>query len=319
MVVDTLGDLIATLGSIDHDEIDWPNIRQATVLIHQTFRYDYPGPITDLRQRLMVVPPDYHGHQRLTTHKLRVSGCNVECERSYDSFGNVVLDLTLEEVDGHVEFVTWALVECHVPIDGGEAPDDVGMDRRFGEPSRLTKPDAKLRAVAAELRASGATGLDLAALVCTPRARSLRLRVGRHERRDDRGGGLGRRPGRLPGLRPLHGRALQAVRSACPLRLGPPPRRRRDARLGRGARAGRGRDRDGRALRPHARSTCRAALRHGRRRPRLRRRAADVGDVRGAVPRRADHAQDARRSCASSTCSRRAGGASPGARAPAPP
>ena len=167
MVVDTLGDLIATLGSIDHDEIDWPNIRQATVLIHQTFRYDYPGPITDLRQRLMVVPPDYHGHQRLTTHKLRVSGSNVECERSYDSFGNVVLDLTLEEVDGHVEFVTWALVECHVPIDGGEAPDDVGTDRRFGEPSRLTKPDATLRAVAAELRASGATGLDLAELVCS--------------------------------------------------------------------------------------------------------------------------------------------------------
>src|SRR6476660_8421981 len=142
MVVDTLGDLIATLGSIDHDEIDWPNIRQATVLIHQTFRYDYPGPITDLRQRLMVVPPDYHGHQRLTTHKLRVSGSNVEC-------------------------VTWALVECHVPIDGGEAPDDVGMDRRFGEPSRLTEPDATLRAVAAELRASGATGLDLAELVCS--------------------------------------------------------------------------------------------------------------------------------------------------------
>ena len=111
MAVDTLGDLIATLGSIDDDEIDWQNVRQATVLIHQTFRYDYPGPITDLRQRLMVVPPDYHGDQRLTTHKLRVSGCNLESERSYDSFGNVVLDLTLEEVDEHVEFTTWAVVE----------------------------------------------------------------------------------------------------------------------------------------------------------------------------------------------------------------
>ena len=122
MVVDTLGDLIATLGSIDDDEIDWQNVRQATVLIHQTFRYDYPGPITDLRQRLMVVPPDYHGDQRLITHKLRVSGCNLETERSYDSFGNVVLDLSLEEVDGHVEFVTWVVVERDVPIDGGESP-----------------------------------------------------------------------------------------------------------------------------------------------------------------------------------------------------
>src|SRR3954469_7999086 len=167
MVVDTLGDLIATLGSIDHDEIDWPNIRQATVLIHQTFRYDYPGPIPDLRQRLMVVPPDYHGHERLTTHKLRVSGCDVECERSYDSFGNVVLDLTLEEVDSHVEFVTWAVVECQIPIDGSLSPDDIGFDRRFGEESRLTRPDGALGAVAAELSGSGASGLELGALIST--------------------------------------------------------------------------------------------------------------------------------------------------------
>ena len=34
-----------------------------------------PGPITSLRQRLMVVPPDFHDDQRLLTHKLRVSGC----------------------------------------------------------------------------------------------------------------------------------------------------------------------------------------------------------------------------------------------------
>jgi transglutaminase-like putative cysteine protease len=167
MVADTLGDLIATLGSIDDDEIDWQNIRQATVLIHQTFGYDYPGPITDLRQRLMVVPPDYHGHQRLATHKLRVSGCDLECERSYDSFGNVVLDLTLQEVDGHVEFVTWAVVECQIPIDGSLSPDDVGFDRRFGEESRLTRPEGALRAIAGELSRSGASGLELAALIST--------------------------------------------------------------------------------------------------------------------------------------------------------
>jgi transglutaminase-like putative cysteine protease len=166
MIAGTLGDLIATLGSIDDDEIDWQNVRQATVLIHQTFRYDYTGPITELRQRLIVVPPDYHGNQRLTTHKLRVSGCDLECERSYDSFGNVVLDLTLDEVESHVEFTTWAVIESHVPLEGSGNPDDVGSDRRFAEPSRLTKPDAALRAVAGELLASGATELALAALVC---------------------------------------------------------------------------------------------------------------------------------------------------------
>ena len=94
-----LGDLIATLGSIDDDEIDWQNVARTTVLIHQTFRYEYPGTIGALRQRLIVVPPDYHDDQRLVTHKLRVSGCDLDTERSYDTFGNVVLDLTLQRVE----------------------------------------------------------------------------------------------------------------------------------------------------------------------------------------------------------------------------
>jgi transglutaminase-like putative cysteine protease len=166
MVGDELSDLIATLGSVDNDEIDWQNVRQTTVLIHQTFRYDYPGPISELRQRLVVVPPDCYGHQRLVTHKLRVTGCSLDSERSYDSFGNVVLDLTLDEVDRQVEFATWVVVECDAPLDGRENPDDVGIDHRFGEPSRLAQPDESLRAVANQALASGARDLDLAESLC---------------------------------------------------------------------------------------------------------------------------------------------------------
>ena len=36
MTDDDLGDLIATLGGIDDDEIDWQNVARTTVLIHQT-------------------------------------------------------------------------------------------------------------------------------------------------------------------------------------------------------------------------------------------------------------------------------------------
>ena len=282
MVVDTLGDLIATLGSIDDDEIDWQNIRQATVLIHQTFRYDYPGPITDLRQRLIVVPPDWHGHQRLATHKLRVSGCNLECERSYDSFGNVVLDLTLEEVESHVEFDDLGGRRARDPRRRQREPRRLGFDRRFGEPSRLTRPDEALRAVAAELRASGAARSRPRGARLHPRARPFRLRVGRHERRDDGGRGLGRGTRRLSGLRALHGRALQALRPAGPLRLRPPARRRRHARVGRGAArgCGRGRHRRSRSIRrttaAPARATSRspsAATTATSRRPRGRSRA----------------------------------------------
>jgi transglutaminase-like putative cysteine protease len=164
-VTDSLGELIGTLGSVDNDEIDWPSVRHATVLIQQIFRYEYSAPITELRQRLMVVPPDYHGQQRLVTHKLRVSGSNLDSERSYDSFGNVVLDLSLDGVESEVEFTTWAVIERDVPIDGRDDLDDVGHDKRFAQPSRLTEPDGLLRAVAEEARSSGALGVELASLI----------------------------------------------------------------------------------------------------------------------------------------------------------
>ncbi len=165
MVDEALGDLIATLGSVDDDEIDWQNVARTTVLIHQTFRYEYTGLITSLRQRLIVVPPDYHDDQRLVTHKLRVSGCNVDTERSYDTFGNVVLDLTLQRVEREVEFTTWIVVEREAGADGALYSEPLAPDARFSEPSRLTRPDGALTAAAAELEATGATGLELADLV----------------------------------------------------------------------------------------------------------------------------------------------------------
>ena len=145
---DSLGDLIATLGSIDDDEIDWPNVQRTTVLIHQTFHYAYPAAITALRQRLIVVPPDFHDDQRLVTYKTRVSGCNVDTERSYDTFGNVVLDFSVEGVEHDVEFSTWVVVEREA---AGE-PDEALPDARFLEPSRLTFPDDALREAAEPLR-----------------------------------------------------------------------------------------------------------------------------------------------------------------------
>jgi len=162
VVGETLGDLIATLGSIDDDEIDWQNVQQTTVLIQQTFSYEYPGPIAALRHRLMVVPPDYHDNQRLLTHKIRVSGCDVDTERSYDTFGNVVLDISLEHVEREVEFTTWAVVEREAAVDGTDTPDAIAFDQRFAEPSRLTHPDDALRSVADELRGTDLQSVELA-------------------------------------------------------------------------------------------------------------------------------------------------------------
>ena len=165
MAGETLGDLIATLGSIDDDEIDWQNVRSTTVLVHQTFEYEYPGPIAELRHRLVVVPPDFHDDQRLLTHKLRVSGCDVDVERSYDTFGNVVLDLGVQHVEREITFTSWAVVEREAAVDGTDAPDAISSDQRLLEFSRLTQPDDSLRRVAEELRGAGVAGIELAELV----------------------------------------------------------------------------------------------------------------------------------------------------------
>lgn len=161
-MAETLGDLIATLGSIDDDEIDWQNVGRTTVLIQQSFSYAYPGPIDALRHRLMVVPPDVHADQRLLTHKLRVSACDVDVERSYDTFGNVVLDLSLDHVERDVTFTTWAVVEREGGVDGQDVSEPLSFDQRFADPSRLTLPDDALRAVAGELRSGGSSGVELA-------------------------------------------------------------------------------------------------------------------------------------------------------------
>ncbi len=233
-----LGDLIATLGSIDDDEIDWQNVARTTVLIHQTFRYEYPSPIASLRQRLIVVPPDYHDDQRLLTHKLRVSGCDVDTERSYDTFGNVVLDLTLQRVEREVEFTSWIVVEREAGADGSLHTEPLPPDARFSEPSRLTRPDEALTAVAAELEGDGRDRARAGRPRQPARPRSPPLRVGGHVGRDHGRPGVGRRRRRLPGLRPLHARRWRGSaasrpatsRGTCSARAAPTPGSRSSSR-----------------------------------------------------------------------------------------
>ncbi len=278
MAGETLGDLIATLGSIDDDEIDWQNVQQTTVLIQQTFSYEYPGPIAALRHRLMVVPPDYHDNQRLLTHKIRVSGCDVDTERSYDTFGNVILDLSLEHVEREVEFTTWAVVEREAAVDGTDTPDAIAFDQRFAEPSRLTHADDALRAVAVELRGTGLQGIELADQISHRVFEHFEYRFGVTAVTTPACGRVGGRYRGLPGLRALHAGSLPAVRIACPLRVRSRARRRGHACVGGDARpasAGRGRAAR-RSHRSHPRPARGPALHHGRGGPRLPRRAADV-------------------------------------------
>lgn len=153
---------IASLNLLDHQGVDWTRVQRTAYLIHQHLRYDYPGPIYDLSQLLMIVPPEQYGDQRRVIHRLEVSVPTVEIRSEFDEFGNLVLNPIVPTVEEAIDFEAWIVVERRA--DGGTHYTDASWlsDPRMLEPSRLTQPDETLREVATTLLAEGLQGLELA-------------------------------------------------------------------------------------------------------------------------------------------------------------
>ena len=153
---------IAALDLLDHQGIDWKRVQRTAYLIHQHLHYEYPGPIYDLKQRLMIIPPDIHGDQRLIIHRLEVSTSPVEISRVHDDFENLVVNLHIPQVEKAIDFEVWIVVERHADSGPHYGPITWLSDPRFLEPSPLTKPNDQLRKVAAMLSSEGHQGIALA-------------------------------------------------------------------------------------------------------------------------------------------------------------
>ena len=122
-----------------------PAATAATCILSQRVRYDYTAPILDLRQRLLLVPPAVHGHQRRHGWMLDVGGAIASSTRARrDSFGNLALELRVPRVAEWVEFV----VTTEVTRRAGAGVHRVRPDRRYLEPTRLTAADDAVRALA---------------------------------------------------------------------------------------------------------------------------------------------------------------------------
>ena len=159
---DDLETLIGALGAVDHRGVDWTKVRWTAYLIHQHLRYEYPGEIHDLRQRLMIVPPAHHGGQRLVLHKLEVSVPGVVPVETHDSFGNLILSLHAERVEQAIDFTAWIVVERDAATAYPAVTPEAYADPALRNPSALTGLDDALRAAAAELRAAAPEPLALA-------------------------------------------------------------------------------------------------------------------------------------------------------------
>jgi transglutaminase-like putative cysteine protease len=158
---------VTSLDLVDHREMDWSRVRRAAYLIHQTLRYQYPGPIYDLDHRLVVIPPARHGDQRLIVERVDVSAPpdlspSLQREIVNDAFGNSVLRLRMRRVAHILEFDVWVVVERSAPYGPVPAPLATLIDERLHAPSALTAPDDALRDLALRLKASGDRGVALA-------------------------------------------------------------------------------------------------------------------------------------------------------------
>lgn len=130
--------------------------------VQQHFRYSYPAPICNLRQKLVVVPRLTHGDQQVLSHCLEVSQPHSRKRMRVDRFGNVNFEINIEKIEEAVDFDVSLIVE-RLPGQGRhvEALTRQALET-YLQPSALTRPDTPLRVVAADIAHSGARGTELA-------------------------------------------------------------------------------------------------------------------------------------------------------------
>jgi transglutaminase-like putative cysteine protease len=142
----------------------WDRLSRAAFRVRQQYHYAYATPIHDLRQRLMMLPPEEHGGQRLLQRELRVEGADdVRMLSQIDRFGNVVHHVSSPTVTEAVEFTAEFTVERFTTT---EPPRVAAADALVGQylvRTALTAPDARIRdearALSAEIYATPATEL----------------------------------------------------------------------------------------------------------------------------------------------------------------
>ncbi|MEZ4561915.1 MAG: transglutaminase family protein [Thermomicrobiales bacterium] len=157
---------VAPAQVIDHRDVCWEEVRRTAYCVHQQFRYEYQDPIIDLRHRLVIIPPERHGPQRLITHDLDISAPGAEVRREIDQFGNLVIFLSVDHVARAITFT------ARIETEREATARPILVTRRLYESdllrdfSRLTEPDDALRAAAAEIGPSS-SGRELAVRICT--------------------------------------------------------------------------------------------------------------------------------------------------------
>jgi transglutaminase-like putative cysteine protease len=143
--------------------IDWARVARATYQVRQHYRYTYSGPITELKQQLLMIPPLHHGDQHLLGRQLEVRGTTGKPTIRWetDRFGNRLCRVFADRIEHAVDFEASYRVErsAHDPAPVVSVLlAKPRLLRLYCQPTPLTAPDDRLRDAAATIagRVAGA-------------------------------------------------------------------------------------------------------------------------------------------------------------------
>lgn len=146
---------------IDHDGLSWHDVSRVRCQFYHRFHYEYPGPIYDLKQRLVIIPADRYGTQQLRQHQLHVEPTPINTRQATDYFGNRVLELEIPTAEHSVSFEI--LLEIENQAQPTRRPTVTAAEYAyFLKPSTLTTPNRQINAIARELQRAAKTPHELA-------------------------------------------------------------------------------------------------------------------------------------------------------------
>lgn len=167
--------------ALDWRSVEWSRARHVVYSVQQRYVYEYTAPVSALRQRLIMVPSETHGDQRLLEHRFSVSGAESPALTwQEDVLGNRICRMHAPRVESRLLFETHYRVER---ISDGTARPGRGLahawdDDVYRDPTALTAPDATLRAIAADLARGTSSQAILVERTHDWAARAIKYQIG---------------------------------------------------------------------------------------------------------------------------------------------
>jgi transglutaminase-like putative cysteine protease len=148
--------------------------------VRHHYRYVYTGPVFGVKQRLIMIPPNYHLDQHLVSFDLDVRGPTgpVMIDWQSDLFGNRVCRVEAERVEHALDFeaqFSVRRVDRGPPAASQSDPEELRAYLSF---TALTAPDDRVKAAARAIRSQATSHTESVELAHDWAAQSITYRVG---------------------------------------------------------------------------------------------------------------------------------------------